>query len=203
MLYSGKPGWNDAFNGLPGLCGSSTSEVVDLLALAERLETWLADAPNLLELPEELADFCDELDDIFSGTAPGFSLWNATALLRENWRAKTRFGLSGREVSVKKDVVQERLARQRALLEDSLARLKGYGEIPPTYFIHEAINWEALGESTPYGLPAVRVTGWKARRLPTFLETPAKMMRRLNRQDAQRLYAAIRSSELTGEGKHR
>ena len=198
-MEAGKPGWNDAFNGLPGLCGSSTSEMVDLLALAERLENWMAEAPDQLELPEELADFCAALDDIFTDTAPGFSLWNATALLREDWRAKTRLGLSGREVSVKRAVVQERLARQRALLKDSLARLKGYGEIPPTYFIYEAISWRLLGENTPYGLPAVRVSEWKACPLPTFLETPAKIMRRLGQQDAQRLYAAIRRSELYDE----
>ena len=32
-LEAGKPGWNDALNGLPGLFGSSVSECVDLLLL--------------------------------------------------------------------------------------------------------------------------------------------------------------------------
>lgn len=198
-MEAGKPGWNDAFNGLPGLCGSSTSETANLLALVERLETWLADAPTTLGLPEEIADFCRELQRILKGTASGYALWDAAATLREDWRAKTRTRLSGREVEVSGETVRDWLARQREVLEGSLTRLGEYGEIPPTYFVYEATRWEELGENTPYGLPAVRVTEWEGKPLPVYLETPAKLVRRLEGENAERMYSAIRGSELYDE----
>lgn len=195
-MEAGKPGWNDAFNGLPGLCGSSTSETVDLLALVERLESWLPDSPAALALPAEIADFCAALTPVLAGSAPGFPLWNAAATLREDWRTRTRHGLSGQETHVNRAQVRAWLARQRTLLEGSLRRLTRYGDIPPTYFTFQAAAWTALEGDTPYGLRAVRVTAWTARPLPPFLETPAKLLRRLPPAEAERLHAAVRESEL-------
>ncbi len=34
-MEAGKPGWNDALNGLPGMLGSSSSELIDLVSLVD------------------------------------------------------------------------------------------------------------------------------------------------------------------------
>ncbi len=195
-LEAGKPGWNDAFNGLPGLCGSSTSETVDLLALIERMLSWLDDSPKTICLPKEIASLCNELSLILSQTSIGFERWNRLAGLRERWRAETRHGLLGSDCEVSVETVYEWLTVQEALLTNSLQRLEGYGTIPPTYFSYEAVAWTPLGANTPYGLPAVRVEEWRAIALPIFLETPAKLMRRLRGESALHLYDVIRQSEL-------
>lgn len=195
-LEADKPGWNDAFNGLPGLCGSSTSETADLLALIERMLSWLDDSPETIHLPGEIAGLCAELSLILSRTNTGFDRWDRLAGLRERWRAETRHGLRGSVCEVPSETVNGWLTAQQALLADSLHRLEEFGPIPPTYFSYEAAAWELLGWDTPYGLPAVRVREWRAAALPVFLETPAKLMRRLRGRSALRLYDAIRHSAL-------
>ena len=59
-MESGRPGWNDAMNGLPGLFGSSTCEAVETLRLAKWLLKTLPQMPNT-ELPLEVAALIEEV----------------------------------------------------------------------------------------------------------------------------------------------
>lgn len=95
-MEAGKPGWNDALNGLPGLFGSSSSECADLLLLLRRLRGW-CDLPEV-EFPSEFIGFARRLNGLLHRfdfcRAPSLEFWLASLKLREKWRARVYSGSS-------------------------------------------------------------------------------------------------------------
>ena len=205
-MEGGKPGWNDAFNGLPGLLGSSTSETVELLGLVKDLQKYLHSAPEKLVLPRQVVALGKSLDNLIedklSGNLVSHSFWDKSSALREEWRDNTRFILSSAIEAVPTAYVALQLQNMEKLLEQGLSRAIRYAPVIPTYFTYNAVGFDpAVDENgnavlTPYGLPAVNVGRFEAKTLPAFLETPAKLIKYLSIEQARNLYHKIRSSEL-------
>jgi hypothetical protein len=205
-MEAGKPGWNDAFNGLPGLLGSSTSETVDLLSLVKDLQHYLATGPEMLRLPAQIDSLGGVLDRLIasrlSGDITEHTFWDHAAQLRESWRERTHLALSSGTVSVSNRVLAERLLHQQKLLEKGLDRAAKFGPIIPSYFMYHAVEYTKLMDAsgqekrTAYGLPAVRADRFEAEALQVFLETPAKRIKQISPKQATALYQSIRESEL-------
>lgn len=205
-MEAGKPGWNDAFNGLPGQLGSSVSETHDLLMLIDRLLEVLEFAPEFLEIPGQLNALFDSLSTVCKAKTQkaitAFEFWDSTARMREKWRETTRFHMQADAMAIPKDSIMEKLNAMQMLVKAGIERAKTYGKIIPTYFQYDAVAFDLITEAdgspvlTPYQLPAVRIREFAVKALPLFLEAPAKQMNQLPNDLAPKLHRRVLESEL-------
>jgi hypothetical protein len=93
-MEANKPNWFDSLNGLPALFGSSTCETFELKRLLKKIKQALEDSLiKEVELAEEIAEFIEQLSNIFSEDT--FSYWDKSNTLKENYRHNIRLGFSG------------------------------------------------------------------------------------------------------------
>ena len=166
-MEADKPGWYDALNGLPGLFGSSACEVFEL----KRLILVVIDAlkhigKKSIKLPVELVWFLDDLK------------------LKEEYREKTRYGISGDEQSVLVNNIIKRLS----IILKSADKAIGKAYNPKnglyhTYFVNEPISVNPLK--------------FTHRALPLFLEAQVHALRlRPGKEKAKMLYEAVKKNGL-------
>jgi hypothetical protein len=200
-MEGGRPGWNDAMNGLPGLFGSGLGETAELRRLVAFLigacEECGGDALLFAEAAELLDGVERLLDEALGGTLGDFEYWDRVSALREEYREKTRRGIGGREVSVAAAALLRVFRKFADRLEAGMAKAFALGGgVYPTYFSWEAVRHEAIdGRRNPVnGYPCVRVKGFACRPLPLFLEGPARAMKAMKDAGAAaRLYEKVRS----------
>lgn len=180
LMDGGKPGWNDAMNGLPGLMGSGMAETIELRRL---LDAMLAALPRegSQELPRELADFLLALGDI--QTADPFEAWQRRTTEKEAFRARIREPLTGDSRALPFEDIRVILNRFLQQVERGIREAMHLGQgIMPTYFSHDAASFEPQHTSdgsprmAPYGLPAAAAQSYILKPVPQFLEGPARML---------------------------
>jgi hypothetical protein len=208
-MEGGKPGWNDAMNGLPAMFAGSMPETFEL----KRLMTFLLENADRQELavPEEVAAFFEKAANLLErypaplavlsetegneGNAD-FEYWDAMALAREEYRGRIYKPLSG----IKTAIPGRRI---RAFLEAGLkrvgfgiekARELSNGEIP-TYFTFEPTSYEILETRDERGRNCVKINGFKVLGLPRFLEGPARYLAS-GAGDAAKVHESVLSSGL-------
>lgn len=211
-MEGGKPGWNDAMNGLPGLFGSSMPETMEL----KRLVTFMAaeaaarDGKETMELPEELASFMRDIRELLAKQErEGLSTqayWESVADLREAFREKIKLCTSGEKQSVTFEELTDTLNAFAGKLECAVEKAMELGNgIMPTYFTCEAVSYEEVKNEdgspriSPYGLPSARVKEFKQTVLPYFLEGPARMLAACDEKDRVRageMCARIKDSDM-------
>ncbi|MDP3130122.1 MAG: cellobiose phosphorylase, partial [Bacillota bacterium] len=197
-MEANRPGWNDAMNGLAGIFGSGMSETVEL----GRLARFLKRVPDgKLSLPLEFVTFAQRLEGV--KLAPGFARWDAVATIREEYRESVRFG-SAQTIDVEASVFRPLVDLILATAEEAVKRAIKIGNgILPTYFYYEATAFEPLrnNDGSPtigsYGLPLAQVSAFARKRLPDFLEAPARWMKTAkDKQEAIEMADAIKASDL-------
>ena len=206
-MEGGKPGWNDAMNGLPGLFGSGMTETFEL----KRMLVFLYDKVMLgesVKLPMEIADFLLEVAEVLKESEKqhwsDYTYWDTVATLRENFRDKVRFTIEGSVQSIPSGKLQELLKAFLDKVEEGIAKACSYGEgIVPTYFTYRATEFEPVLDEvgqkviSGYGLPKAIVKAFEVQPLPAFLEGPAKMLATLkDKNSAEELYHQVRNSKL-------
>ncbi|MDF2943060.1 MAG: cellobiose phosphorylase [Herbinix sp.] len=212
-MEGGKPGWNDAMNGLPGLFGSSMSETFELKRMISFLCRTLTDAETIT-LPIEISEFLNKVYNVLSKYKElgydEFTYWDRVSTLREEYREQVRFTICG---DTQEWNTQEVLAIFQLFdlkLEEGIRKACTYGDgIVPTYFTFKATEFEpvldAAGQSviSHYGLPKARIKAFEVQPLPSFLEGPAKMLSTLgDKNAAEALYTNVRNSELFDRKLH-
>ncbi len=184
-MEGGKPGWNDAMNGLPGLFGSGMPETLELKRLVDFLleEVGKHSPEEETKLPGELAAFMRDIYGLLQSGLSDFEYWDRTASRREAFREEIRFEAEGSFTALSFRELGEILGAFSEKLEKGIARAFAYGQgIMPTYFTFEAAEYEPiLNEDgtpriSPYGLPGARVKRFTLTQLPFFLEGPARML---------------------------
>lgn len=192
-MEAGKPGWNDALNGLPGLFGSSSSECADLYLLLNRLQNWCTEPEYTL--PAALADFCRSLAALAREHSlckePSLQFWRESLKLRERWRE----AVYSAEADLSPAVVDNKFVKSvlealSGLVKNGLARAVNARGMLDTYFINEPVFDACASPLSEDG-----VIGFKRRALPLFLEGQAKLLR-LPDTDAVRLCRAVDGSGL-------
>lgn len=222
-METGRPGWNDALNGLPGLFGSSTCEVAELARLARWLQAWLPQPPDT-ELPSVVADLVSAVRD----TTDAPYDWQRDATRREQYRAAL-MKASGATRVVAGATLKAMLAgvQQRAARALEQARDPASGLIH-TYYTHEptdgaAARFARAHTAAPTAKPASQWHGpeippaaeegqaggptaadlptqWRAKPLPAYLEGQVHYLRLLEDPGAAReIYRAVRASGLFDE----
>lgn len=207
-MEGGKPGWNDAMNGLPGLFGSSMAETLELDRLLSFLTASLADGTveGEVSLPAEILALLDGIAGILEEHGmDGAARWDAAASLRERYRAGVYAGMSGetgqRSAVEILSVLEECGQAVRTGIENAWRLGNG---IMPTYFTYEAAEYETRRDAegreelTPYGLPGVLVKKFVRRAVPPFLEGPARMLSCMEGCELQKkqMHDRIRESDM-------
>lgn len=207
-MEADKPGWCDALNGLPGLFGSSTNEAFELYRCVRFLQDRLPDLLAAHEdhaVAEEVAELARAVREALASARPGhfFSTWESLSTWRERFRERVRLGVSGSETRLSRHDIETFLSTVASVLEAGLAKVVG-GGLCPTYFINEVVRHEPLpggagGRGDPESKPKEYVKALKFKQVPVspFLEGPVHALRvARNREEARRIYRAVRSSAL-------
>lgn len=212
-MDGGKPGWNDALNGLPGLLGSSMAETCELSRLLSFLVGAIEECGEQFPftyLPMEAATFLEKLMETVE-TSQTLKLseqefWEKRCKTKEAYRAVLRERLSGDEKILKKDFIYRLLSQMQAIVEDGIGRaLKLNHGILPTYFSYEAVDYELQRQEdgtvrkAPNEHPYVIVKGFQQVILPNFLEGPARSLPIIDPEIAKNMYQEIKKSFLYDE----
>jgi hypothetical protein len=206
-MEGGKPGWNDAMNGLPGLFGSGMPETFELKRMVYFICRTVTGAKTVA-LPAEVCEFLKRVYEALEKSKEegwsSFAYWDRVSALREQFREQVRFTTCG---GYEETDTGELLKIFRAFadkLEEGIRRACTYGQgIVPTYFTFRAADFEPAAKEqggtaiSHYGLPRARVKAFEVQPLPHFLEAPAKMLDSLeDKEEAENLYKNVRDSEL-------
>lgn len=211
-METGKPGWYDALNGLPGLFGSSLCEAYELLRLLRVLSSAVAAKGRwTIRIPTELYQFLYSVDthlrNYHLSTHPNrdFYYWDAVAYAREAYRESVRHGLDGREERLRledlaailthfADQVTVGLERARELAADG---------VPLTYLRFDMTDYEPLtGAHDAQGRQIVRPHAFRPIPLPLFLEGPVHALKLADRERAAAIHAAVLRSDLYDRKLH-
>ena len=206
-MEAGKPGWNDAMNGLPGLFGSGMSETLELKRLVSFIINNVMRADEI-KLPLEVHDYLLRVyvatTKLYNKEIDDFAYWDRVSLIREEYREDVRYCLKGVYATISTSKVKEIFEKFNEKIDDGIKRAMEYGDgIIPTYFTYKAKEFEPVvdRDGNPvighYGLPTVMVKSFEVVPLPHFLEGPAKMLAGLkDTEEAKRLYDNVKVSNL-------
>ncbi len=195
-MEGGRPGWNDALNGLPALFGSGVGETAELVRLTRFALACAQEFKREVVLPCEAAELLEQAGTLteqsLSGALTDFAYWDAVGGEKERYRERVRGGFSGEERTWGTDALAKTLALFEQKLVKGLQRAKELGGgLVPTYFAFEAKAYEPLEGDY------VRVTEFSCRALPAFLEAPARLLKTLtDAKEAKELYDRVRASEI-------
>lgn len=206
-MEGGKPGWNDAMNGLPGLFGSGMPETFELKRMINFICDTVILEPELL-VPEEICEFLFKVSETLLQSQKeewsDFVYWDRVSTLREEYREATRFHLNGRQQKADTGEIFTIFKEFEEKLEEGMKKACGYGEgIVPTYFTYRASEFlPVTGEDgaplmSHYGLQKAAVKAFEVIPLPAFLEGPARMLGTMeDKEEAETLCGNIKLSGL-------
>lgn len=207
-MDGGKPGWNDAMNGLPGLFGSGMAETCELKRLVKFLKNSCETLKDFaVRLPEEVSWYLKQLQELSiqakETQQAEIKYWEAVTAVKEEFREKTRMCLSGKTVTLSNIIVSEILQAFEYKLTKACEKAMELGNgIMPTYFTYEAVRYEKQFDEygrervNENGLPLVKILEFKQNQLPAFLEGPARAMTLLPKETAKQMHLQLQKSDL-------
>lgn len=217
---AGRPGWDDANNGIPGMIGSGMPESFELKALLQYLLHVAKDYGRSFDIPEELYDLFNSVNGNLTllerykekrkghNTVPWelFSYWDNLSKAREAYRDQIRITFTGKTETLDAPTAIRSLERWLAEIDRGISRAfttgtKGYGDdgksgIVPTYFSYRVSKWNHTGEFNRLGHPFVDPLNMTVRHFPLFLEGPTRMMKTVDAMGARDIYLNVRNSSL-------
>lgn len=197
-MEADKPNWFDALNGLPGLLGSSLNETFELKRLALLIkETTEKSGREKISITEETHNFLINLDALIreylnSGSdKKDYQYWDKSYSLKEEYRQKTRLGLSGKEWEMETVQLLNLLNKCLEKLESGINRgLDKQKNIYYAYFINEVSEYTQEASS-------IKPTKFMQIKLPFFLEPQVHALRLISDMNkAKKLYGATKKSNL-------
>ena len=216
----GRPGWDDANNGMPGMLGSAMPETLELKALIDYLLQSGKKYAREFDISEELYQLFDSINanlaklkgynDIVTTTEDVpfelFSYWDNVATARETYREKTRTTFTGKIVTMNYATALDSLENWAREIDKGIARAmkigtKGWDDngnsgIVPTYFAYEVSKWSRTGDYNSQGCPFVIPLNMTVRSFPLFLEGPTRMMKTVSALSARDIFLNVRNSSL-------
>ncbi len=187
MYEGGKPGWNDAMNGLPGLFGSGVSEVFELYKLIAFLNDHAKGNHNITMIQPLKA----VLDDV---TSLDFNDFDARLTRLETYRDALESDIEEVEVNVSK--VKDAIQKMYDVISNVVAQYETY-DLIPTYITYEANEVTPLGYQNHLGYACVDVASFKEVDVPYFLEGHARYLKSFaSPKRAQELNQKVMSSQI-------
>jgi len=199
----GRPGWNDAMNGLAGMVGSGMPETFELSELLKYVRSVVEKFQRPLVIPVELGNMVDTINDaldelIDSGyTDPEvlpadvpevlFKYWDTVAAARETYRNNVQYYFSGNTTVIEADDAIDMLTKWYDQVQLGVARAMKIGSkgidddgtsgVPPSYFSYNITSWVETKEKNEKGLPLANAKSMQVGVFPLFLEGPTRYMK--------------------------
>ncbi len=215
-MEADKPGWNDPLNGLPGIMASSINETIELQRTCSFLSESISKAgmndKESVYLFEDMHKFITGLMKSIGKRLKSkdknraFIYWDESCTIKEHYRAKTIFGISGKEKDMKISRVREFLNMSMRLIDGVFTdtrRNKAFNKdgVCYTYFQNEVREYEHVYSDrrkkeyvlNRSGLPIVTPLKMKQRPLPLFLEGPVHLMK-VKKELAGGIYKEVKKS---------
>ncbi|HQP91073.1 MAG TPA: hypothetical protein PLU24_00155, partial [Candidatus Omnitrophota bacterium] len=196
-MEADKPNWYDALNGLPGIFGSSLSETFELKRLLVLLRSIFHDFSvedsRQVWITKEVSEFVNGLKVLLEPGMTAFEYWDRSNLLKEEYRLKTRKGVSGEKIKTDigalKYFFELCLKKLEKGIKDSFDPKTGFYT---TYFSYRVNKHEVIEAS---GKHSVLVKEFEQKKLPLFLEGFVHALRTQGEQ-AKNIYRSVRKSPL-------
>lgn len=185
-----KPGWCDALNGLPALCGSSLAETFELKRLCLFLKSVLEKFPPARKIGvfPELFFFLTGLKALLGKEMEDFKFWDRASFLKEKYREEVFWGPSSKKYYLHLSEIEDFLGLVLKKLDRGLEPFLRKDSVP-TYFINEVSQYYKRGSS-------IRPLKFRQRSLPLFLEGYVHLLRVIGKDKAERIYRFIKKSTL-------
>ncbi|MCD6423547.1 MAG: cellobiose phosphorylase [Elusimicrobia bacterium] len=200
-MEADKPGWNDSMNGLPGICGSSLCQMLELERILILLDEMLPRVKaRKIKVFVELGEFLKKIEKVvrkrIDGKMSSFEYWDASHTIKERYREKTIFGIDGKEEVFEIKEIHEKVKLFRKFISESIRknRKKIFKKgIPLTYFENQATKYKVLKKEKDktYVMPLA----FRQKPLPLFLEGPVHYIR-VHPEEAGQIWKAVRNSNL-------
>lgn len=197
-MEGGKPGWDDAMNGLPGIFGSSMAESYELSRLlnfiikvfSEYNEEGIYIPVEVRELINKISNYVDEYS-IYNNEDRDYIYWDKVSSCREAYREKVKYGIS-EEIYVSLAELKPIIEKFSKKLSDAILKsLKENNNMPQTFFFYEALEYEKLKEG------GIKVNKFAQRKLPLFLEGSVRALKVFrDKENSRKIYEGIKNSEL-------
>lgn len=206
-MDGGKPGWNDAMNGIPGLFGSGMAETFELKRVISFIIKTITKEETLV-LPVEVNEFLEGVVSSLSQAKvegwSDFMYWDTVATIKEDFRKKVRLTLNGATLERNTADLLNYFQMFLQKLDSGIKKACALGNgIVPTFFTYRAKEFESVvnEEGKPvishYGLPKAKVKAFEVDPLPAFLEGPARMLGIVkDYEEAKRLHSKVKTSDL-------
>lgn len=198
-MEADKPNWFDSLNGLPALFGSSSCETFELKRLAIFIKEAIKSVQvKNISLSEEISEFLRSLMELINSSLcdnspdKDFRFWDKSYTLRENYRVKTRLGLSGNEIEISVSDALNFLDKAIQKIDLGLEKAKDENKaLYYGYFINEVAEYDLIDNTF------VKPKKFIQKRVPLFLEGQMHALR-LTRdsKSALSIYEATKLSPL-------
>jgi hypothetical protein len=198
-MEANKPNWYDALNGLPAFFGSSLCETLELKRLILFIKSAFlqVDLQNI-SLTEEIHHFLSELnimiDSYLKSNAldKDYQYWDKSYSLKEEYRSKTKLGLSGKEsqlaVNTLLNILENALIKINSGINKAYDKKRGFYY---SYFINAVKEFVAIQDNF------IKPNSFIQRKLPLFLEGQVHALKLAqDKKEAKKIYTATKSSEL-------
>ncbi|CAE7633067.1 unnamed protein product [Symbiodinium sp. CCMP2456] len=212
QMETGKPGWNDAMNGLPGILGSTMPESYETLRVLKYLKKVIQRYPKqdfevptemhtlMQEVEAQLGNYCLtslESQNITTGKVPSadFSYWGAVSTAREVYHESILGPFCGSKQPWSSSRVATLLDKMVAKMEHGIGRALKFGKgMTPCYFSYKA---EIRVDSDSSGEVAVPLSFEMPTVYPLFLEAFVRQLKVTEgSEDCREVYRKVKSSPL-------
>lgn len=185
-MEAGKPGWNDAMNGLPGLLGSGLSETYEMLRIIKYLHRVCVNySSRVIQVPTEFAILIEAMSsnlDFYFSNLPqinsdvisndiDFQYWDSANIARESYRRSIQSKFLGTYESITSLQLKtflDKIIRKTNIGITRAISFSSRSGLSPTYFYYDAIAFRIVDNSTTPN--KVLPTKFKLNTLPIFLE---------------------------------
>lgn len=196
-MEGGKPGWYDALNGLPGLCGSSMSETYELLRNIRYLQRLVSHYQKNMLLPEELYQLAVSIQkaaqqfEVEKSRGEIISYWNQVNDAKEIYWEVTAAGTSGVEKELTASEILGFLDGFEKIAARGIQKASQFCPgVAPTYFFYEVENYCEKEDG-------IEVLSFCLHEIPDFLEGSVHALKLLQEEKEKKaLYQMVKQSDL-------
>ena len=195
-MDGGKPGWNDAMNGLPGLLGSSFAETAELKRLLLFIKENLGVVEDSIKLPEEFYKAICEVDNILllnlNEELSQLKYWNNVSTIREEYREKVKYSISGNNLSLETNTIESLINKMISKINLGIKKAKLMTEDNiPTFMYYDVPKYEVDSQGE------IKPLEFKVNFLPLFLEGPTRYLKtNLENDEKYEIYKSIKDSNV-------
>ena len=203
-MEGGKPGWNDAMNGLPGIIGSGMAETYELLLIIRYVRNVVHQYRRSGSFPKEFSDLLDGLSTALGEyeasdrtLADDFTYWDTSNNLRELYREETMAVFDGTMIEWSAKHMVSFLDTVESKTVAGIARALNTNKgLSPTFFHYECMDYTVV-ENVSTSTKVVTAKKFELRTLPLFLEGPVRYLKTVDGVELKReVYANTKASEM-------